>query len=79
MDLPGVILSLKTSLILSKGAPVRTTPRVCVFRLYNFSHHYQVPDLTGRKKLFFLKKTENQKELNYIFQSCASREELVLP
>lgn len=48
MDPPGIIHLHKVQplpkifLILSKGAPIRTIPKVCTFRPHKFSHHYQV-------------------------------------
>lgn len=58
MDVPGVTCLHeaqpvpKTSPVLSKGAPIRTIPKVCTFRPHKFSHHCQVPDLMGQKILF---------------------------
>lgn len=79
MDVPGVIYlhkvqpAPKISLILNKGAPIRTIPKVCIFMLHKLSHHYQVPDLMGPKKLFYLKDGET-KEIKLPFSKlCLKR------
>lgn len=64
MDLPEVIYLhkvqsvLKISLILSKGVPIRTIPKVCIFRCHKFSNHNQAPGLPRQNKLFSLKDGE---------------------